>query len=92
MSSRRHGNGSTVAHTEAAMEAGRDYENPNEGHKKMYDNVEDLMKKRDEPIKKSYDESRGARIDQELEEEDQQRLAQKDQSKEAHKHNKQHHY
>ncbi|KAI8139402.1 hypothetical protein BJV82DRAFT_627137 [Fennellomyces sp. T-0311] len=76
----------TVAHTEAAVEAGMDYENPHEGHNKMYNDFSNLEKKRDEPIHKSYNAHRGARIDQELEEEDKEAIRKQDEK--HHRHSK----
>ena len=87
---RRH---ETVAHSEAALNAGVNYEDPHEGHKKMYDNVQDLMKERDQPIHRAQGEHRGARIDEELKEEEQAEIAKKQDSKAHHgQHSKDHHH
>ncbi|KAI8887468.1 hypothetical protein K501DRAFT_149793, partial [Backusella circina FSU 941] len=60
-----------IAHAEAALGAGRKYENPSEGQNQMYDNFEDLVKENERQYgHSSNQESRGARIDRELEKED----------------------
>ncbi|KAI9310870.1 hypothetical protein BX666DRAFT_1868868 [Dichotomocladium elegans] len=78
----------SVAHTEAALGAGRHYENKNEGHNKMYDNYSDLVEHNHHmTYGESKKESRGHRIDRELAEEDQEEINRKEaarQQKEKH--------
>jgi hypothetical protein len=62
---------SQIAHAEAALGAGRKYENPSEGQNQMYDNFQDLVKENERQYgHSSNQESRGTRIDRELEQED----------------------
>ncbi|ORZ03068.1 hypothetical protein BCR43DRAFT_482682 [Syncephalastrum racemosum] len=69
---RAHEGGSTVAHAESAMAAGKPYEAPNEGHNQMFDNFEDHQKHRHQEYGTHANKpSRGAEVDQELAEEEQ---------------------
>ncbi|ORZ03094.1 hypothetical protein BCR43DRAFT_482738 [Syncephalastrum racemosum] len=62
----------TVAHAESAVGAGKKYEDPREGRNETFDSFNDLVKhNHDNYGKGSNKESRGARIDRELAEEDQ---------------------
>lgn len=78
-----HKGNSEIAHAEAALGAGRPYEKPNEGHNEMFNTVKEL----EEHNKKAYGhssnkQSRGERIDQELQEEDKRTI---EKMNEAHK-------
>ncbi|KAG2188120.1 hypothetical protein INT44_000871 [Umbelopsis vinacea] len=66
-----------VAHTEAALMAGKAYESSHEGHNKQYDTFEEYLQNADH-MKHEGTPSRGARIDRELENEDREQIAQKD--------------
>lgn len=66
-----------VAHTEAALMAGKPYESSHEGHNKQYDTFEEYLHNVDH-MKHEGTPSRGARIDRELENEDREQIAQKD--------------
>lgn len=60
-----------ISHAEAALGAGRSYEKPREGHNEMFDNVKELHNYNTENYgHHASKESRGERIDQELEQED----------------------
>ncbi|KAI8080353.1 hypothetical protein BDF21DRAFT_418865 [Thamnidium elegans] len=72
---------SEISHAEAALGAGRPYENSNEGHNKMFDNYKDL----EEHNRKNFGHeaskpSRGERIDQELAEEDKETVEKMDEA------------
>jgi hypothetical protein len=69
-----------VAHTEAALMAGKAYEASREGHNKQYDTFEEYLQNVDH-MKHEGTPSRGARIDRELENEDREQIAQKDSMK-----------
>lgn len=65
-----------IAHTEAALMAGKPYESSHEGHNKQYDTFEEYLHNADH-MKHEGTPSRGARIDRELENEDREQIAQK---------------
>ncbi|KAJ2961849.1 hypothetical protein NQZ79_g2901 [Umbelopsis isabellina] len=71
---------SNVAHTEAAMMAGKAYEGNREGHNKQYDTFQDYVNSGDHEKHEGHP-SRGARIDKELEQQDQELVAQKEASR-----------
>lgn len=71
----------TVAHTEAALGTGIDYERPNEGENQWHDNVQDVFKERHSQPKRAQHESRGHRIDRELAEEDREEIAEKEKAR-----------
>ncbi|GAA5799924.1 hypothetical protein EDC94DRAFT_512136 [Helicostylum pulchrum] len=91
-----HKGSSEISHAEAALGAGRPYENSHEGHNKMFDSFKDL-----EEYNKTHfgheasKSSRGERIDQELAEEDKETVEkmneahkQKEEAKQHNNHNK----
>jgi hypothetical protein len=79
---REHGGTRTtnVAHTEAAMMAGKAYEGNREGHNKQYDTYLEYLYSGDHEKHEGHP-SRGARIDRELEQQDQEMVAQKEASR-----------
>lgn len=73
-----------VARAEANMMAGKNYENPHQGHNEMFDTFDELKEHRREAYgNHSSRETRGVRIDRELEQEDQQRLQEKEAARAA---------
>lgn len=84
---------SEIAHAEAALGAGRPYENSNEGHNKMFDNLKDL----EEYNRKHFGHdaskpSRGERIDQELAEEDKETVEKMNEAHKKKEEQKHHHH
>jgi hypothetical protein len=73
-----------IAHSEAALGAGRPYEKKSrEGHDQMFDDVKDLAKHNAEQYGHNPDrQSRGKRIDQELEKEDKDIIDRQNQARE----------
>jgi hypothetical protein len=66
-----------IAHAETALMAGKPYEAPHEGHNKQYDTYEEYLNNAHH-MKHEGRPSRGARIDQELANQDQEEIARQD--------------
>lgn len=85
-----HTGNSQIAHAEAALGAGRPYEKAHEGHNEMFNSVKELEAHHNGQGHVSNKQSRGERIDNELEQEDKKIIEKMNeahkQKEEAHKH------
>lgn len=86
-----HKGNSEIAHAEAALGAGRPYEKSNEGHNQMFSDIKELNQHHKESDHNPSKQSRGERIDHELEQQDREtieKMNQLRQKKEEAKHRK----